>query len=78
VSNHPRGPLELNGREAEIFQFAMTALELIVGMPVAGLLLADDDRLCLIPRPGADAELLEALDGASWQEARRIIAEHRV
>jgi hypothetical protein len=77
VSNHPAGPLDLGGQEADVFKLAMLALEKVLGMPVAGLLLSDDGRLCLIPRPGADVELLEVLSEGSWHEALRIAKEHR-
>jgi hypothetical protein len=76
VSNHPRGPLDLTVREAETFGLAMTALELVLGSPVVGVLLGEDDKLCLVPRPGVEVALLETLDTGSWKDAIRVAKEH--
>jgi len=57
--------------EIELFQAAMTALQIVLKARVLGVFIGDSRGLGIIPRPKLEVELLRALESADFRSLRR-------
>jgi hypothetical protein len=66
----------LNEREHETFTLAIVALGLVLGSPVVGLIVQEDDQVAIIPRPGVAPDLFRLLGQNDWRRTTLIAEEH--
>jgi hypothetical protein len=70
------GEQTLTDREQETFELAILALSLILRGPVRGLIVENDERLAVIPRPEGAPELFRALGRNDWNRSALMAEEH--